>query len=129
MVRVVLPAEKKHRFTRKASPDTYTTEAETVARSGNFVLVRAHLTRGFRHQVRAHLAFLGFPIIGDPLYGIPVPPGFPERMYLHASQIKLIHPGSDQPLIIKSPLPSEFKAIFPEFTSKIKPLKNMQKSS
>lgn len=112
MVRVVLPAGKKYRFSREASPDTYATETEIAARNGNVVLVRAHLTRGFRHQVRAHLAFLGFPIIGDPLYGVPVSPGFPERMYLHASQISFLHPGSGRPLIIESPLPPEFKAFF-----------------
>ena len=111
MVRVVLPAERNRRFAREASPDTYTTKAKVVSRSGNFVLVRAHITRGFRHQVRLHLAFLGFPIIGDLLYGTPVSPGFPERMYLHASKIELVHPGSGKPLIIKSPLPPEFATV------------------
>ena len=119
MVRVVLPEEKRKRFSQRASPDIYTTEIVSIrsrhdtafTESGNFVLVQARLTRGFRHQVRAHLAFLGFPIIGDPLYGAAVPAGFPERMYLHASKIELVHPESGKPLSIKSPLPPEFKKI------------------
>ena len=109
MVRLVLPATKKKRFARKSSPGIYTTEIQIMARNKNVVLVETHLTRGFRHQIRAHLAFLGFPIIGDPLYGVPVPAGFQERMYLHALRIKFVHPESGKPLVIESPLPREFR--------------------
>lgn len=110
-VRIVLPSEGKKRVSRKISAEVYTTDARVVMKSRNLVLVQARITRGFRHQIRAHLAFLGFPIIGDPLYGAPVPEGLPARMYLHASQIKLTHPRNGKALIIKSPPPSEFTAL------------------
>jgi len=71
------------------------------------------IRRGFRHQVRAHLAHLGYPILGDPLYGAPVPPGHMERMYLHAVRIELPHPDTGARIVVESPLPEEFRTLFP----------------
>jgi 23S rRNA pseudouridine1911/1915/1917 synthase len=107
-VRVVLPYEHRAGVLKGASPDTYVTEAEIVERGAGCCLVRCTLTRGFRHQVRAHLAHLGLPIVGDTLYGVPVPPGFGERMYLHASAVELRHPADGRPLRFESDLPGEF---------------------
>jgi 23S rRNA-/tRNA-specific pseudouridylate synthase len=98
-----------HRVGRSATSGTYRTEAEVLEVQGPRVLVRAAIVRGFRHQVRAHLAFLGLPIVGDPLYGVPVPPGAADRLYLHASAVELQHPASGQPLRIRSPLPLDFE--------------------
>ncbi len=47
-------------------------------------LVRVNIAKGARHQIRAHLAHAGFPIVGDPLYGIGNETG---RMYLHHFRI------------------------------------------
>ncbi len=58
---------------KKATAGTYATEVRIERRSGAYLLVRARISKGFRHQVRAHLAHLGMPIVGDPLYGVPTP--------------------------------------------------------
>ncbi len=107
-VRVVMPFEHRAAVLREASPDTYQTEVEIVERGAGCCLVRCTVTRGFRHQVRVHLAHLGLPIVGDPLYGAPVPPGFGERMYLHATAVELHHPADGRPLRFESDLPAEF---------------------
>jgi len=55
------------------------------------------LTRGFRHQVRCHLAWIGYPILNDPLYGSPgeeVPEGF---LSLSANGLSFYDPGSGKP--------------------------------
>lgn len=109
-VRVVLPADDRNK--PAVSPLTYQTDAEVVAVQGPLALIRVTLVRGFRHQVRAHLAHLGLPIAGDPLYGVPSPPGVPPRLYLHAAAVELSHPGSGRPLRIDSPLPSDFQACY-----------------
>ncbi len=96
---------------RNATRQVYRTEAEVTCTRPGRALVRASLTRGFRHQVRAHLSFLGLPIFGDPLYGAPVPPGTEQRMYLHAERIELPHPTTGAPLIITSPVPRCFSAL------------------
>lgn len=52
---------------KKASPETYTTRI-TLNSHGDFFHAKCFLTKGYRHQVRCHLAWTGFPIVGDPVY-------------------------------------------------------------
>ena len=109
MVRVV-PAgqEGPGEGGRKTSAGLYHTEVEVLEVRGSRALVRARIVKGFRHQVRAHLAHLGLPLAGDPLYGVPASPGACGRLYLHASAVELEHPASGVPLRIGSPLPPDF---------------------
>jgi len=107
-VQMVMPYEHRARVLKQASPDTYATEADITERGAACSLVRCTITRGFRHQVRVHLAHLGLPIVGDALYGVPVPAGYGERMYLHASAVELHHPADGRPLRFESDLPAEF---------------------
>jgi 23S rRNA pseudouridine1911/1915/1917 synthase len=113
MVRVVLPEENSGRLLRQAARETYATEAEISREGPGRALLSTRIERGFRHQVRAHLAFLGYPILGDPLYGAAVPEGYPQRMYLHAARIEMTHPLTGKALIVESPAPAEFGALFP----------------
>jgi hypothetical protein len=56
------------------------------------------IRRGFRHQIRAQLAWLGLPILGDPLYG-----GLPaQRLHLHAQRIAFPDPEDGRPISIES---------------------------
>lgn len=66
--------------------------------------VLARPVTGRTHQVRAHLAAAGAPIVGDPMYGGPGA----ERLYLHAWTLRLPWPGADDVLEIESPLPPGF---------------------
>lgn len=90
-------------------PDRWTTV--TPVREGeNATLVRAGICRGKRHQIRAHLAAAGFPILGDRRYSA-VPPEGPgkERLMLHASEVEFTHPRTGEPFLVVSPLPGEFR--------------------
>lgn len=55
----------------------------------NTQLVRLKIITGFRHQIRAHLAFLGFPLIGDELYGGEKA----ARLMLHARKLEFVFGG------------------------------------
>ena len=55
---------------------------------------------GRSHQLRVHLAALGHPIVGDPLYGQPA-----ARMLLHATALGLAHPADGRLLEFASPVP------------------------
>jgi 23S rRNA pseudouridine1911/1915/1917 synthase len=99
---------------RAATRAVYHTDAVVVAAHSSRALVRAAINRGFRHQVRAHLAYLGFPIFGDSLYGVPVPTGREHRMYLHAARIELPHPATGAPLVVESPVPASFNELVEE---------------
>jgi len=62
------------------------TRYRVLRRSGELALVEAEASAATRHQVRAHFAFLGHPLAGDPLYGGPALPGL-TRQALHASRL------------------------------------------
>jgi RluA family pseudouridine synthase len=73
------------------------------------LLVEARPLTGRRHQVRAHLAHAGFPILGDAIYGRP-DAGVP-RLMLHAWRLGLPHPITGDPLRLESPIPPDFVAL------------------
>ncbi|WP_435626512.1 RluA family pseudouridine synthase [Candidatus Ferrigenium straubiae] len=79
-----------------------------------FSLLEAELKTGRTHQIRVHLAHLGFPIAGDDKYGDfarnkeLMKRGL-KRMFLHAHSISFNHPLTGEPLQITAPLPPELE--------------------
>jgi 23S rRNA pseudouridine1911/1915/1917 synthase len=89
-----------------------------VLRRGEGVaLVEARPKTGRTHQIRAHLAGEGFPLLGDSLYGGPllIEPGgdrLPIRRHLlHAFRLSFSHPATGKETTIEAPLPADFKAV------------------
>lgn len=85
-----------------------------VARWQNFSLVEVELKTGRTHQIRVHLAHLGFPLAGDDKYGDfalnkDLQRTGLRRMFLHAAKLALPHPLSNAPLEFAAPLPVELK--------------------
>ena len=76
-------------------------------------LVECRLETGRTHQVRVHMAHLGHPLIGDPVYGRPRSiPGLAldiGRQALHAAVLGFHHPGLDKPVLFESELPADFR--------------------
>ena len=58
----------------------------------------------YRHQVRAHLAAIGCPIVGDALYG----GAFAARHYLHAARLAVVHPISGATIDLRSEPPADW---------------------
>lgn len=67
---------------------------------------------GRTHQIRAHLAHLGHPILGDPVYGHPRSQSHQtflvERLALHAQKLIFHHPVNNRPLRVEAPYPADF---------------------
>jgi tRNA pseudouridine32 synthase / 23S rRNA pseudouridine746 synthase len=59
---------------------------------------------GRSHQLRVHMAALGHPILGDPLYASGAAANFP-RLMLHAQMIRFRHPEGGAPVRFESPVP------------------------
>lgn len=97
---------------RREEDPLYWTAVTPVRPAGDCTLVRAVISKGKRHQIRAHLAAAGFPIVGDRRYGA-VPPEGPGkcRLMLHAEEVRFTHPSTKETLRVVAPLPEEFGAI------------------
>ena len=86
-------------------------------------LVRVELETGRTHQIRVHLAHIGFPVVGDPLYAgrRRVPAGCTpalaaelhafRRQALHAARLRLEHPLTGRELAWEVPLPEDMQRL------------------
>ena len=88
--------------------------------------IKVKLETGRTHQIRVHMAHIGFPLVGDPTYGsrFKIPKGandsliealkaFP-RQALHAAKLGLEHPGTGEYTEWTAPLPEDFKGLLDE---------------
>lgn len=78
-------------------------------------LVECRLETGRTHQIRVHMASIGHPLVGDPVYGKrksadATLDAFP-RQALHAWRLALVHPATGSELAWESPLPADFAAL------------------
>jgi 23S rRNA pseudouridine1911/1915/1917 synthase len=76
-----------------------------------FSLLEVLPKTGRTHQIRVHLAYIGHPIVGDPVYGRRKSGIKMHRHFLHAESLSLIAPLTGQPLTLHAPLPAELQAI------------------
>jgi 23S rRNA pseudouridine1911/1915/1917 synthase len=76
-------------------------------------LLAVELETGRTHQIRVHLAAVGHPVVGDPVYGRggPPPPARLERPFLHAAQLTFEDPGSGRSRTFDSPLPADLALV------------------
>jgi len=86
-----------------------------VRRWPGFSLLDVELKTGRTHQIRVHLAHLGFPLCGDDKYGDfslnkRLEADGLKRMFLHAAKLSFTHPLTGEELVLASELPPELKA-------------------
>lgn len=72
------------------------THFTVLERFGNYTLVQCRLETGRTHQIRVHMAYIGHPVVNDPLYGYKRD-AFPiEGQALHSCALDLVHPITKQ---------------------------------
>lgn len=94
------------------------TTIKKMVHLGKWLLVSAVIYHGSRHQIRAHLAHAGFPIAGDSVYHGKQAPKL-ERLFLHAHSISFLHPKTNKPIHLTSPLPEELEIVLNELKEQI----------
>lgn len=83
------------------------THFKVIERFKKYTLVELTLETGRTHQIRVHMKYIGFPLVGDPLYG-------PKRVigthgqFLHAKTLGFTHPRTGEFMEFESPLPDYF---------------------
>ncbi|MGE3296765.1 MAG: 23S rRNA pseudouridine(1911/1915/1917) synthase RluD [Porticoccaceae bacterium] len=99
------------------------THYRVAQRLPRHTLLRVSLETGRTHQIRVHLAHIGHPVVGDPLYGgrLQLPAGTGpactaaltgfRRQALHAARLSVLHPATGVVMTWEAPLPADFAAL------------------
>lgn len=107
-----LGRSKTNRLKMAVDPDgkRAVTHYEVISRSDKFTLIRCRLETGRTHQIRVHMAYIGHPVAGDPIYGNGRKTPVDTRgQALHAEILGLVHPRTGEYIEVKAPLPDYFR--------------------
>lgn len=105
---------KKHtEFLVDAKGREAITQYKVLKQNERYSLLELKPTTGRTHQLRVHLAYIGTPILGDPVYD-PHHKKSEDKMYLHAAALEITIPGepNNERKIFESPVPTEFYDVF-----------------
>jgi 23S rRNA pseudouridine1911/1915/1917 synthase len=108
--RIEAPIGRDRRDPTRQSLDTdrpreAVTHFELVELLDQNALLRVSLGTGRTHQIRVHLAAIGLPVVGDPVYGVPDPAL--GRQFLHATRLTFTHPFTGARVEVESQLPAD----------------------
>lgn len=114
------PLTKPNHTIRKAQIDLINgreavTHFEKISSRNGISFVKCKLDTGRTHQIRAHLEYLGYPIIGDPLYGKKGSLDFKFGQLLHAYKLSILHPKTLKRIEFFAPLDEYFKESIVKF--------------
>jgi len=73
-------------------------------------LVECRLDTGRTHQIRVHMTYIEFPVVGDQLYGRRKNKGI-DGQALHAMKLELVHPITGENMCFDAPIPNDFKEL------------------
>lgn len=108
-----MPLSRDIRSKNRMSPADEGKDAKTLYKVNkyyrDYTLVTANPKTGRTHQIRVHFAAIGHPLYGDERYGIKG--DFTKRIFLHASELSILHPTTNKRIKFTSKLPVELKSI------------------
>lgn len=87
------------------------TEYEVAERFGKYTVVKCRLKTGRTHQIRVHMEYLGYPLVGDPKYSPMKTPFAINGQALHSLTLSFTHPRTGERFTFEAPLPEDMKKI------------------
>lgn len=93
------------------------THFQVIERFGDYTLVECRLETGRTHQIRVHMQYIGFPLVGDPKYGPRKTMDFGGQV-LHAGVLGFTHPTTGEYMEFEAPLPVDYVQLLDELRNK-----------
>lgn len=90
------------------------THFRVMERIGDYTITECRLETGRTHQIRVHLAHIGYPVFGDPKYGSRKKTPFDgiiEGQALHSRQMTLVHPVTGEEMTFTAPMPKDMEKL------------------
>ena len=113
---VIEGAIGRHKTDRKKmsiTPDgkPAVTEFRVLERFKDYTFIECRLKTGRTHQIRVHMTSIGYPLVGDPKYGVRKNPFNISGQALHSYKLTLTHPLTSKQMIFTAPLPEDMNNI------------------
>lgn len=110
------PIGRDRRDRQKMSvTDTNSKPARThyriLKRFAHSTYIECSLETGRTHQIRVHMKYCGYPVMGDEKYGKKCPYMDTQGQVLHACRLTLVHPTTHETMVFEAPLPEYFKEL------------------
>lgn len=102
------PIDRKKMAVNTKNGKDAITHFTVLKRYSNTTLVKCRLETGRTHQIRVHMAYIGHPVAGDPVYGRRDNRGLSGQA-LHAGELTLTHPTTGEEMTFTAPLPEDFQ--------------------
>jgi len=95
------------------------TEFKVLKRYNGFTYIEVKIKTGRTHQIRVHMAEIGYPIVGDEVYSNGRNPFGIKGQMLHAARLGFIHPSTKEKVLFEAPLPEYFEEILDKLNKNI----------
>lgn len=98
-------------YRKRRAKTRYDTLKKYGTAAGGFTLVECRPITGRTHQIRVHLAFAGYPVVGDTTYGRRRQRIELDRHFLHAASLAFRRPSDNADMTLRAPLPVELEEV------------------
>lgn len=95
---------------------THVKVLESFPKGKGYTMVELLLETGRTHQIRVHMSHIGYPLVGDYLYGGEAP-WLLDRQALHAYKLSFNHPVTGKRLTVEAPLPNDIQEVIKKIKS------------
>lgn len=87
------------------------THIKVIKKYNNFTYIEVNIETGRTHQIRVHMAEIGYPIVGDYVYSNGKNPFGVEGQMLHSMKLEFVHPTTGQKMLLQADIPKYFKDV------------------